>query len=107
MNVRLSFNVCSLVRGGRLYRPNIRGEPAHHHLGRIDALLVGEARALGVGAVNEYKLSSFDSDTLVCDLFWDQSPQAVGQTEGAAAVPAVEPSTIFSAEQVQFNALRI
>ncbi|KAJ6623890.1 hypothetical protein B0H10DRAFT_2213264 [Mycena sp. CBHHK59/15] len=82
------------VREGRVYRPNIRGEPAHHHLGKIDALLAGKARALGVDAVNEYNLCSYDSDTLVCDLFWHQSPQAVGETDSAAAVPAIEPTTV-------------
>ncbi|KAJ7697811.1 hypothetical protein B0H17DRAFT_1130092 [Mycena rosella] len=33
-------------RGGRLYRPNIRSSPGHHHLGKIEALLAGESSAL-------------------------------------------------------------
>ncbi|KAJ6613066.1 hypothetical protein B0H10DRAFT_2049882 [Mycena sp. CBHHK59/15] len=90
-------------RGGRLYRPNIRGEPAHHHLGRIDALLAGEARTLAVGAINEYTLAADDGDTLVCNLFWDQSSQAIGEAGGATAVPGVEqqgPQNVHSLEGI-------
>ncbi|KAJ6614467.1 hypothetical protein B0H10DRAFT_2044857 [Mycena sp. CBHHK59/15] len=90
-------------RGGRLYRPNIRGEPAHHHLGRIDALLAGEARTLAVGAINEYTLAADDGDTLVCNLFWDQSSQAIGDAGGATAVPGVEqqgPQNVHSLEGI-------
>ncbi|KAJ6573738.1 hypothetical protein B0H10DRAFT_2104333 [Mycena sp. CBHHK59/15] len=99
----LSRQVCVLNRGGRLYRPNIRGEPAHHHLGRIDALLAGEARTLAVGAINEYTLAADDGDTLVCNLFWDQSSQAIGDAGGATAVPGVEqqgPQNVHSLEGI-------
>ncbi|KAJ7312272.1 hypothetical protein DFH08DRAFT_943676 [Mycena albidolilacea] len=33
-------------RGGRLYRPNVRHEASHHHIGKIDAVLSGTAKPL-------------------------------------------------------------
>jgi hypothetical protein len=62
----------SLERNGRLYRPNIRDDPQHHHLGKIDALLDGSASALKVNAMNEYTLRTSDEGTFECDIFWDQ-----------------------------------
>ncbi|KAJ6535275.1 hypothetical protein DFH09DRAFT_1284049 [Mycena vulgaris] len=59
-------------RSGRLYRPNIRDDPQHHHLGKIDALLDGSASALKVNAMNEYTLRTSDEATFECDIFWDQ-----------------------------------
>ncbi|KAJ7855105.1 hypothetical protein B0H13DRAFT_1903285 [Mycena leptocephala] len=56
------------VREGRVYRPNIRGEPAHHHLGKMMRSWLGKL------------------------VPW--SPQAVGETDSAAAVPAIEPTTV-------------
>ncbi|KAJ7919940.1 hypothetical protein B0H13DRAFT_2427629 [Mycena leptocephala] len=59
-------------RNGRLYWPNIRDDPQHHHLGKIDALLDGSASALKVNAMNEYTLRTSDEGTFECDIFWDQ-----------------------------------
>ncbi|KAF7348952.1 hypothetical protein MVEN_01415900 [Mycena venus] len=59
-------------RSGRLYRPNIRDDPQHHHLSKIDALLDGSASALKVNAMNEYILRTSDEGTFECDIFWDQ-----------------------------------
>ncbi|KAJ6537066.1 hypothetical protein B0H19DRAFT_1382823 [Mycena capillaripes] len=67
-------------RGGRIYRPNIRGEGGHHHLGRIDAILAGECRALTIGEVDSYTLRTSPGGGVFCDVFWDQP--APGQNNG-------------------------
>ncbi|KAJ6595104.1 hypothetical protein DFH09DRAFT_1413021 [Mycena vulgaris] len=71
-------------RSGRLYRPNIRDDPQHHHLGKINALLDGSASALKVNAMNEYTLRTSDEATFECDIFWDQltGGAIASQTEG-------------------------
>ncbi|KAJ7447684.1 hypothetical protein FB451DRAFT_1375588 [Mycena latifolia] len=74
-------------RGGRIYRPNIRGDSTHHHVRKIDNILLGDCRALNIGEVNEYTLRTSVGGTLHCDVFWDQSPQAVGGTNGGVPTP--------------------
>ncbi|KAJ7727469.1 hypothetical protein B0H16DRAFT_1778644 [Mycena metata] len=58
-------------RGGRMYRPNIRNDPGHHHIGKIDALLGGTSSALQPRAMNEYALRPSEEGTFFCDLYWD------------------------------------
>jgi hypothetical protein len=74
----------SLERSRRFYRPNIRDDPQHHHLGKIDALLDGSASALKVNAMNEYTLGTSDDATSECDIFWDQltGSAITGQSDG-------------------------
>ncbi|KAF7333342.1 hypothetical protein MVEN_02349500 [Mycena venus] len=73
-------------RSGRMYRSNIRNDPQHHHIGKIDALLAGTASALRSNQMNEYTLRSSDG-SLFCDIWWEQPLEDTG-----SAVPgAVEP----------------
>ncbi|KAJ6567809.1 hypothetical protein B0H10DRAFT_2110465 [Mycena sp. CBHHK59/15] len=69
-------------RGGRLYRTNIRDDPQHLHLGRIDAVLDGTASALKPTAVNEYTLRTSEDGTFFCDIYWDQLPASKEKIEG-------------------------
>jgi hypothetical protein len=66
-----------------LYRPNIRADPQHHHLGKVDALLDGSASASKVNAMNEYTLRTSDEGTFECNIFWDQMTGGAiaGQTD--------------------------
>ncbi|KAJ6576217.1 hypothetical protein B0H10DRAFT_2236558 [Mycena sp. CBHHK59/15] len=51
----------------------------------------------------QYTLAADDGDTLVCNLFWDQSSQAIGDAGGATAVPGVEqqgPQNVHSLEGI-------
>jgi hypothetical protein len=68
-----------LERGGRLYRPNVRDEVSHHHIGKIDAVLSGTAKPLFTRLLDEYVLRPADDGGFVCDVFWDMS--------GASATP--------------------
>ncbi|KAJ7182130.1 hypothetical protein C8R46DRAFT_1210715 [Mycena filopes] len=69
-------------RGGRMYRPNIRDDPGHHHIGKIEALLAGTSSALKPRPMNEYSLRPSSDGTFYCDLFWDAPPDAT--TAGAS-----------------------
>ncbi|KAJ7911302.1 hypothetical protein B0H13DRAFT_2010175 [Mycena leptocephala] len=71
-------------RNGRLYCPNIRDDPQHLHLGKIDALLDGSASALKANALNEYTLRKSEKGTFECDIFWDQLTDGAiaGQIDG-------------------------
>ncbi|KAJ7679921.1 hypothetical protein B0H17DRAFT_1206312 [Mycena rosella] len=97
-------------RGGRIYRANIRGEPTHHHVGKIDNILLGDCRALNIGEVNEYTLRTSVGGSLHCDVFWDKSPQAVGGL--ATSIPAPTDASVVhdtsqlplpSAERLKFT----
>ncbi|KAJ7473664.1 hypothetical protein B0H11DRAFT_2430116 [Mycena galericulata] len=72
-------------RGGRIYRPNIRDDPTHHHIGKIDALLSGTSSALKPKQMNEYTLRTAGDGSLICDVFWDQTAQV-----GSVAVDGKE-----------------
>ncbi|KAJ7501646.1 hypothetical protein B0H11DRAFT_2224523 [Mycena galericulata] len=80
-------------RGGRLYRPNIRDEPGHHHLGKIEALMTGTSTALKPQQMNEYALRTSDDGLLICDIFWDRSAQAVGGVPSSATHPIIPDDT--------------
>ncbi|KAJ6450131.1 hypothetical protein C8R47DRAFT_1204725 [Mycena vitilis] len=69
-------------RGGRIYRPNIRGDAGHHHIGKIDAIVQGECRTLSIGEVDEYILRPAPGGDLFCDVFWDPPKQSPGAFEG-------------------------
>ncbi|KAJ6528961.1 hypothetical protein B0H19DRAFT_1083303 [Mycena capillaripes] len=68
-------------RGGRMYRPNIRDDPGHHHIGKIEALLAGTSSALTPRSMNEYSLRASNDESYHCDLFWDAPPVAASGPE--------------------------
>ncbi|KAJ7114807.1 hypothetical protein C8R44DRAFT_984203 [Mycena epipterygia] len=100
-------------RGGRIYRPNIRGDPAHHHIGKIDAILAGDCRALKIGEVDTYTLRTSPGGSMYCDVFWDRSSQAVAGVTGtneamvlANGVDGVNPALAFprpTEHRLKFN----
>ncbi|KAJ7826526.1 hypothetical protein B0H13DRAFT_1918132 [Mycena leptocephala] len=65
-------------RGGRIYRPNIRGDVGHHHIGRIDAIVSGDARPLQIEDLDQYTLRISNGGSLHCDVFWEQAGVVVG-----------------------------
>ncbi|KAJ6482016.1 hypothetical protein C8R45DRAFT_1003739, partial [Mycena sanguinolenta] len=90
-------------RGGRIYRPDIRGQ-GHNHIGKIDTILEGDCRPLQIGEVNTYTLRTASSGDLFCDLFLDVGPPVTNALNGALGqilpapavnVPNVEPSPIY------------
>ncbi|KAJ6598741.1 hypothetical protein B0H10DRAFT_1959210 [Mycena sp. CBHHK59/15] len=60
-------------RGGHIYRPNIRDDPTHHNIDKIDTLLLGTSSALKPKQMNEYTLRTASDGSLICDVFWDQT----------------------------------
>ncbi|KAF8157550.1 hypothetical protein K438DRAFT_1777196 [Mycena galopus ATCC 62051] len=60
--------------GGRVYRPNIRNESTHHHIGRIDSLLTSSSHALLTRQMNEYALQPSAAGGFVYDVFWEPEP---------------------------------
>ncbi|KAJ6526506.1 hypothetical protein DFH09DRAFT_1371656 [Mycena vulgaris] len=85
-------------RGGRVYRPNIRGDPAHHHLGRLDAVLSGESTSLKPRQMNEYTLRPTIDGIFECDIFLDQSPQASGVAGADAPARATSDTDLHGAK---------
>ncbi|KAJ6597836.1 hypothetical protein B0H10DRAFT_2325590 [Mycena sp. CBHHK59/15] len=56
-------------------------------LGKIDAIFLGEFRALNIGEVDQYTLRTSAGGSLFCDVFWDQSAQAVGGANASISAP--------------------
>ncbi|KAJ7710805.1 hypothetical protein B0H17DRAFT_1190494 [Mycena rosella] len=91
MEARILFTNTSFPEcGGRVYRPNIRSDPAHHHLGKMEALLAGEASALKPRQMDEYTLRPSNDGIFECDIFLDHSAQAVGGFTDSAVRPEVD-----------------
>ncbi|KAJ7794052.1 hypothetical protein B0H14DRAFT_2622285 [Mycena olivaceomarginata] len=63
----------SLMKGlwGPHLSPDIRGEAAPLHVGKIDAILDGSARTLKIKEVDTYALRASPEGNLVCDVFLD------------------------------------
>jgi hypothetical protein len=98
----------SLERNGRLYRPNIRDDPQHLHLGKIDALLDGSASALKANALNEYTLRKSEKGTFECDIFWDQltGGAIAGQIDGHRVSTGSFPALLLGLIQFARRGLR-
>jgi hypothetical protein len=96
-------------RGGQIYRSNVRGEAGHHHIGKIDAILAGkyrtcprprkndsnlagQCRSLKIDDINDYTLRTSPGGGVFCDVFWDQSSQAIGGEITGTLSPAVADS---------------
>ncbi|KAJ7126639.1 hypothetical protein C8R46DRAFT_1363895 [Mycena filopes] len=62
--------------GGRIYRLPTRGGGGHQHIGKIDAIVQGEARPLKIREVDGYSLRSSAEGSLYCDVFWEKSATA-------------------------------
>ncbi|KAJ7113352.1 hypothetical protein C8R43DRAFT_1039992 [Mycena crocata] len=69
--------------GGRMYRPNIGTDSAHHHLGKVEALLAGTSSALGASRLDEYTLQPAGDGSFLSDLFWDQKSGNVISADSA------------------------
>ncbi|KAJ7683674.1 hypothetical protein B0H17DRAFT_1204973 [Mycena rosella] len=90
-------------RSGRLYHPNIRSGPGHHHIGKIEALLSGESSALSARQMDEYILRpSSTDDSFVCDVFWEP-PTVAGDSARPEVSQPIAAVSQAKAEHLQFT----